>query len=98
MSKKYRYGKPIEESDLPGTRRRFPQYDQCLKEFLDSGRELWEVNTATLPASDVKIILSSLKWRVRNRPEFSGIRVFSRRNKVFLRIRKDDRKEEQSNR
>jgi len=31
-----------------------------------------------------RVVLSSLKWRVKNKQEFKGIRAFMHKNKVYL--------------
>lgn len=84
MSKKYKYGKPVNKKQIPKPKRRLPQYDECLKEFLASGHEIWKVNINALPTENVKVILSSLKWRTKHNPEFKNIQVFSRKNQVYL--------------
>jgi len=82
--KGFRYGKPISSKEMPKPKKRFPQYDECLNEFLESGQGYWEVDLIALPSQDPKVVLSSLKWRVRNKPEFKGIRIVMHRNKIFL--------------
>ncbi len=79
----YKYGKPIKEGDLPKPSRRLPEYDECLKEFLDSGHKVWKVSKEALPSKKTRIILSSLKWRT-NKKEFRNIKVFMRKNNVYL--------------
>ena len=81
--KKYRYGKPVKTEEIPKTRR-LPEYDECLKEFLESGAKIWMVNKEAMPSKKTKVILSSLKWRVDNKPEFKHIRVFVRKYRIYL--------------
>jgi len=84
MSEKYKYGMPVSKEELPKPKRRLPQYDECLREFLSSGHEIWRVNIDALPSNNIKTILSSLKWRIKHKPEFRNIRVFIRKNKIYL--------------
>jgi hypothetical protein len=82
--KKFRYGKPVDKNDLPKPKR-LPEYDECLSEFIDSGHETWIVNKEALPSKDNGVILSSLKWRIKHKPErFGKIRVFMRKNQIYL--------------
>ena len=37
--KKFKYGKPVSPKEMPKPRKRLPQYDECLKEFLEYGDE-----------------------------------------------------------
>jgi hypothetical protein len=78
----YKYGKPI--TSMPKARKRMPQYDECLNEFLASNSNYWEVNLDALPSKDVRIILSSLKWRINSNPSYSGIRAVMHDKKIFL--------------
>ncbi len=85
MSKKsFKYGRPISPQEMPKPRKRLPQYDECLKEFLESGYSHWEVNMNALPSKKPRVVLSSLKWRVKNKPEFKNIRVFMYKNRIYL--------------
>jgi hypothetical protein len=84
MNKKYKYGTPIPREDLPQGPRRLPQYDECLREFLASGHDVWKVNIDALPSQDIRVVLSSLKWRINNKPEFKNIRTFLREGKIYL--------------
>jgi len=84
MVGKYKYGKRVSIIEVPKRRRRLPQYDECLREFLVSGNEVWKVNIDALPSKNVKVILSSLKWRTSHKPEFKEIQVFSRKYQVYL--------------
>ncbi|MEM2741974.1 MAG: hypothetical protein QXD95_07490 [Nitrososphaeria archaeon] len=85
MDKKtFKYGKPLSPTEMPKPRKRLPQYDECLKEFLESGYKYWEVNMDALPSKKPRVILSSLKWRVKNKPEFKNIRVFMYKGKIYL--------------
>lgn len=84
MKKEYKYGAPISKEDLPHGPRRLPQYDECLEEFLRSGDEVWKVSLDALPSKNVRVVLSSLKWRTKHKPEFKKIKVFMRKNNVYL--------------
>lgn len=84
MSKKYKYGATVRPKEVPKQRRRLPQYDECLREFLNSGDQFWRVNSESLPSDKPKVILSSLKWRIKNKPEFKHIRVFVRKKHIYL--------------
>jgi hypothetical protein len=87
MSKKYKYGSPVKKDNVPQPKRRLPQYDECLREFLASGYEVWKININALPSKEIKTILSSLKWRTKNKKEFQSINVFSRKNDVYLELK-----------
>jgi len=89
MSQKYKYGSPVSRKEIPKPKRRLPQYDECLREFLKSEHEIWKVNKDVLPSKDVKVILSSLKWRIKHNPEFEGIHIFSRKSQVYLERKSD---------
>jgi hypothetical protein len=82
--KKFKYGMPINPKEMPKPRERLPQYDECLKEFLESGHNHWEVNINALPSQKPRVVLSSLKWRIKNKPEFKGIKIVMHKNKIFL--------------
>jgi len=84
MKKKFKYGKPVTPQEMPKPRR-LPQYDECLREFLHSGYDYWEVNIDALPSKDPRVVLSSLKWRVKNKPEFKGIQVIMHKGKIYLK-------------
>jgi len=84
VSTKYKYGSPVNREKIPKPKRRLPQYDECLREFLASGNEIWKVNIGALPSKNIKVVLSSLKWRTTHNPEFMDIQVFSRKNNVYL--------------
>ena len=92
MSKKYRYGAPVSPEEVPKQRRRLPQYDECLREFLNSGHQFWRVDIKTLPSDKLKVILSSLKWRTKNKQDFKHIRVFVRKNRIYLERVNDEEK------
>lgn len=83
------YGIPVKEDELPKPTKRLPQYDDCLKAFVSSGVDLWKVNIDALPSKDIRVVLSSLKWRINHREEFQGILVFMRRNNVYLEKAKE---------
>jgi hypothetical protein len=80
----YKYGKPINSNNIPKGRKRLPQYDECLREFLSSNSSYWEVNVDSLPSKNIMVILSSLNWRIKNNTEFKNARVIMRDRKIFL--------------
>jgi hypothetical protein len=86
----FRYGEPAEKEAVR-TSRRLPQYDECLREFLNSKSEVWKVKIEALPSKNIMVVLSSLKWRTKNKSEFKNIRVFMRRNNIYLEKVKDDK-------
>ena len=94
MSKKRKYGTPVNKEKIAKLKRRLPQYDECLKDFLASGDEMWKVNIDALPSPNIRVILSSLKWRTGNKPEFKGIHVFSRKKNVYLEKVRDNDKDQ----
>ena len=89
INNNYKYGKPIASEKMPRGRKRLPQYDECLREFLSSNDDAWEVNLDALPSKNEMIILSSLKWRIKNNVDFKGIRVVMNKGKIFLEKVKD---------
>ncbi len=82
--KKFKYGKPVSPKEMPKPRKRLPQYDECLKEFLEYGHSHWEVDIDALPSKNSRVILSSLKWRIKNKPELKKIRVIMYKGKIYL--------------
>jgi hypothetical protein len=82
VEEKYKYGKPITKP--PKGRKRLPQYDECLREFLSSKSNYWEVDASALPTSNIMVVLSSLRWRVKNNSEYKKIRVIMRDKKIIL--------------
>jgi hypothetical protein len=84
MNNNYRYGKPIESKNMPGAKKRLPQYDECLMEFLNSYASCWEVNLDALPSNNPTVVLSSLKWRIKNDVMYGGIKVVMSKGKIFL--------------
>jgi hypothetical protein len=81
----YKYGKPITSDKVPKGRKRLPQYDECLREFLSSDSNFWEVNVDALPSKDIMVVLSSLNWRANKIAEFKGkLRVIMRDRKIYL--------------
>jgi hypothetical protein len=82
--KKFKFGKPVSPNEMPKPRKRLPQYDECLKEFLESGHTHWRVNINALPSQNVRVVLSSLKWRIKNKSEFKNIRVVMSKNEIYL--------------
>lgn len=73
----------MSKEHLPKSKR-LPEYDYCLKEFLDSGQDACMVRIDALPSKDKGVILSSLKWRIKNKSEFKNIHVFMRKNEIYL--------------
>jgi hypothetical protein len=86
--KKFKYGKPVSTGSISRPKRRLPQYDEALREFLESGNEQWEIDLASLPSQNPRVVLSSFKWRIRNKPEFRGIRTFMLKQKIYLELEK----------
>jgi len=86
---KSKYGTPLTAEELPEPGKRLPQYDDCLKDFLKSDSTYWKVNIDALPSKKLRVVLSSLKWRTKHRPEFRNVRVFMRKKNIFLeKVRK----------
>lgn len=87
----FKYGKPMDPGKVSRRKRRLPQYDECLREFLSSGNKYWLVDINALPSNNPRVVLSSLKWRVKNKPEFKGASVFMSKNEVYLeRVDEDE--------
>jgi hypothetical protein len=84
MTNNYKYGKPIDAEKMPNAKKRLPQYDDCLMEFLNSHSDYWEVNLDALPSKNVMIVLSSLKWRIKNDVMYQNIKVVMSKGKIFL--------------
>lgn len=82
--KKFKYGVPISPEEMPRSRKRLPEYDECLREFLASDQSFWKVNTEALPSKKMRVILSSLKWRTKHKDEFKGINVVMFKNQIYL--------------
>jgi hypothetical protein len=83
-TKQFTYGQPISPNRMPKPRKRLPQYDECLREFLKSGHSNWEVNVDSLPSKKPNVALSSLKWRTKNKPEFKNVHAIMNKGKIFL--------------
>ena len=85
-TKNSKYGGPPSPKELPKPRKRLPQYDECLREFLASGDDIWAVKMDALPSKSPRVVLSSLKWRIKNKEEFidKQIQVFMHNSKVFI--------------
>jgi hypothetical protein len=83
-TKQFRYGQPISPNKMPKSRKRLPQYDECLREFLKSGHSNWEVSVDSLPSKNPNVALSSLKWRTKHKPEFKEIKAVMCKNKIYL--------------
>jgi hypothetical protein len=80
-----KYGKPITSDKMPQSRvKRLPEYDWALREFLASKSNYYEVNIEALPSKNIRVVLSSLKWRVKNNSEFKGIKIVMSKGKIFL--------------
>lgn len=90
QERKFRYGAPVSQSEMPKLRVRLPQYDECLREFLDSGHNYWEVDMSSLPSQKSRVVLSSLKWRIKNKEEFKGVQAIMQKNKIYLTRGKND--------
>ena len=63
-----------------------PQYDECLNEFLASENSYWEVSIEAMPSKNVNTILSALKWRTKNNPKYSNIKIVMQNGKIFLEL------------
>jgi hypothetical protein len=88
MDKEFRYGTPVKPDEMPRSRKRHLQYDECLEEFLDSGQRFWRVNLEALPSRKPRVILSSLKWRIRKKEQFRNIKAFMSKNQIYLESEK----------
>ena len=80
----YSYGKPINKDKMPKARKRMPQYDLCLDEFLSSNSKYWEVNIDALPTKDTHTILSAFKWRIKKYPKYSNIKAVMNNGRIYL--------------
>jgi hypothetical protein len=81
----YKHGSPIDLSKVSRRRKRLPQYDVCLKEFLNSPHNGWKVDLTTLPSKSPRVVLSSLKWRIKKFPkEYGEIKVFMSKGEIYL--------------
>jgi hypothetical protein len=80
----YTYGKPTTKDKMPKPRKRMPQYDECLNEFIASDSNYWEVNMEALPSKDEHTVLSAFKWRIKNNPKFANIKAVMRNGRIFL--------------
>ena len=80
-----KYVKIITSDAMPHSRvKRLPQYDEALREFLASDGKYCEVNIDSLPSENSRIVLSSLKWRIKNNSEFKDIKAVMSKGKIFL--------------
>jgi len=86
----FRYGKPVSPKNMPTSRKRLREYDDCLREFLESAYSNWEVNLSSLPSKKPRVILSSLKWRTKNNDEFKNIKAIMSKNRIYLEKVKTD--------
>lgn len=86
MSKKrnFKYGRPIDAKKVASRRKRLPQYDECLREFLNSDSEAWIVDITELPSKEPRVVLSSLKWRIKHFDEFKGVKAFMSKGEIYL--------------
>ena len=81
----FKYGKEVDLSKIKRRVKRLPDYDNCLKEFLKSNSKAWEVELKELPSKKPRVVLSSLKWRIKNFPkEYGKIRAFMSKGKIYL--------------
>ena len=69
---------------MPKPRKRMPQYDECLNEFLAFEGNCWEVNMDALPSKDERTVLSAFKWRFNNNPKYKDIKAIMSNGKIFL--------------
>jgi len=79
-----KYGCPVDLSKVIRRRKRCPQYDVCLREFLNSSYKGWKVDLNTLPSKKPRTVLSSIKWRIKHIPEFKGIKTFMANGEIYL--------------
>jgi hypothetical protein len=80
-----KYGKAIAPSEMPHSKvKRLPQYDEALAEFLASNSTFYEIDIESLPSQNARVVLSSLKWRIKNKTEFSCIKAVMSKGKIFL--------------
>jgi hypothetical protein len=84
MTNNHKYGKAIGAREMPKPKRRLPQYDECLEEFVNSKDNYWEVNLEELPSQNVMKVLSSLKWRLKDKTKYGNIKVVMSKGKIFL--------------
>jgi hypothetical protein len=89
-NKEFKYGMAVSNVEKPKPRKRLPQYDECLNEFLKSEDDIWQVKADAFPSKKIKVILSSLKWRVNHVERFKGISVFLSKNQIYLEKVKDE--------
>jgi hypothetical protein len=86
-----KYGAPVDLSKVIRRRKRRPEYTKCLQEFLESGDKAWKVELGVLPSKKPRVVLSSLKWRIRKFPEFKGVKAFMTNGEIYLeRVDKDE--------
>ncbi|GAH38879.1 unnamed protein product [marine sediment metagenome] len=90
--KSYKYGAPVDATKASQRRKRRPEYDECLSEFLNSKEKYWKVNIEALPSSKPRVVLSSLKWRIKNKPEFERVKAFMNKSEVYLQRVGEDEK------
>ncbi len=69
---------------MPKARKRMPQYDACLSEFIASESNYWEVKMDALPSKDERTVLSAFKWRINKNPKFANIKSVMQNGKIFL--------------
>ena len=80
-----KYIKIITSDKMPKSRvKRLPQYDEALKEFIDSNANFGVVKMDTLPSKNPRVVLSSLKWRIKNNPQYKGTRAVMSKGKIYL--------------
>lgn len=80
-----KYGKIIEPGKMPTSKiTRLPQYDEALREFIDSKGKYYEINLEALPSQNPRLVLSSLKWRIKNNSEFRDIKVVMKKGRIYL--------------
>jgi hypothetical protein len=92
QKKNFKYGKPLSSKEAPKPRKRLPEYDEALREFLNSGADYWMIDIKALPSKDPMVVLSSIRWRIKNKPDQLGnIRVFMRKSNIYLQKVKDDK-------
>ena len=81
----FKYGTPVNSAKASSRRKRLPQYDECLREFLKSGNKYWKVKTEALPSDKPRVVLSSLKWRIKHFPKKYGkVKAFMSKGEIYL--------------
>ena len=54
-NKEFKYGMAVSNVEKPKPRKRLPQYDECLNEFLKSEDDIWQVKADAFQARKSKL-------------------------------------------